>query len=118
MADKPMIGLTGGIASGKSTVARLLERLNVGVVDADAIAREVVEPGSSALAEVVAAFGPDVLMGDGALDREKLGARVFADEIARKTLQAITHPRIGKLSMERMAAQQASGVLYVVYDAP
>lgn len=118
MTSKPTIGLTGGIASGKSTAARVLEQLGVGVVDADRLAREVVVAGSDGLAEVVAAFGADVLAADGSLDREKLGAIVFSDERARKTLQAITHPRIAKLSAERIAALLAGPTPYVVYDAP
>jgi dephospho-CoA kinase len=118
MANKPTIGLTGGIASGKSTVARVLSDLGVGVVDADRIAREVVALGSEGLREVVAAFGPQVLAADGSLDREKLAARVFGDEAARLQLQSITHPRIGRLSAERIAALHASAAPYVVYDAP
>ena len=118
MANKPTIGLTGGIASGKSTVARVLSDLGVGVVDADQIAREVVALGSDGLREVVAAFGPQVLAVDGSLDREKLAARVFGDEPARLQLQAITHQRIARLSAERIAALHASAAPYVVYDAP
>ena len=118
MSNKPTIGLTGGIASGKSTVASLLARWNAGIVDADAIAREIVAPGSDGLREVVAAFGPQVLAKDGSLDREKVAAIVFSDEAARAKLQAITHPRIGKLSLERLAQQHASDAAYVVYDAP
>lgn len=118
MANKPTIGLTGGIASGKSTVARVLSELGVGVVDADQIAREVVALGSEGLREVVAAFGPAVLAADGSLDREKLAARVFGDEAARLQLQSITHPRIGRLSAERIAALHAGAAPYVVYDAP
>ena len=118
MADKPTIGLTGGIASGKSTVARVLERLQVGVVDADQVAREVVAPGSDGLREIVAAFGPGVLSQDGSLSRERLAALAFADEKARATLQAITHPRIAARSAQRMAELRASAAPYVVYDAP
>jgi dephospho-CoA kinase len=116
--SKPTIGLTGGIASGKSTVARLFERWNVGTVDADQIAREVVGSGSEGLREVVAAFGGEVLAADGVLDREKLAALVFNDPAARAKLQAITHPRIGKLSAERLAELHAGPSHYVVYDAP
>ena len=118
MADKPTIGLTGGIASGKSTVSRVLERLGVGVVDADRLAREVVAAGSEGLAEVVATFGAGVLTADGSLDREQLGAIVFNDEQARRKLQAITHPRIARLGAERIVALQAGTAPYVVYDAP
>lgn len=118
MPKKPTIGLTGGIASGKSSVTRVLVRQGVGVVDADAIAREVVAKGSEGLREVVAAFGQQVLADDGSLDRAKLAALVFGDELARKRLEAITHPRIGRLSAERLAALHASDAPYVVYDAP
>ena len=118
MSTKPTIGLTGGIASGKSTVARVLQRLGVGVVDADRLAREVVEPGSDGLRDIVAAFGSGVLAANGSLDREKLGAIVFSDEQARTKLQAITHPRIAKLSAERIAELLAGTAPYVVYDAP
>jgi len=117
-AKKPTIGLTGGIASGKSSATRALRELGVVVVDADQLAREVVERGSEGLAEVVAAFGEGVLAKDGSLDRERLAAVVFGDEAARKRLQAITHPRIGRLSAERIAQGLASPSPYVVYDAP
>jgi dephospho-CoA kinase len=116
---KPTIGLTGGIASGKSTVARILIEQGVGLVDADQLAREVVEPGSEGLAEVVATFGEGVLAADGSLDRAALAAVVFGDEEARKKLQAITHPRIARLSTERLAHHHADpDAVYVVYDAP
>jgi len=117
MANKPTIGLTGGIASGKSTVARVLAEQSAGIVDADQVAREVVAPGSEGLREVVAAFGPEVLAADGSLDREKLGSIVFADPQARMRLQSITHPRIGRLSAQRLAALQQSEAPYVVYEA-
>jgi len=118
MANKPTIGLTGGIASGKSTVSRVLEQLGVGIVDADRLAREVVAAGSDGLREVIATFGTGVLAPDGSLDREKLGAIVFGDEQARRKLQAITHPRIAQLGAERIAAFQNSAAPYVIYDAP
>lgn len=114
---KPTVGLTGGIASGKSTVARIFADLGVGVVDADAIAREVVAPGSEGLAEVVETFGTGVLAPDGSLDRKKLGGIVFADADARAKLNAITHPRIGRLSTERMAALADGPVPYLMYEA-
>jgi dephospho-CoA kinase len=99
-------------------VSRQLERLGVGIVDADRLAREVVEKGSPGLDEIVATFGTQVLTADGQLDREKLSAVVFGDEVARKKLQAITHPRIGQLSVHRITEQQAGPSPYVVYDAP
>lgn len=118
MSKKPTIGLTGGIASGKSSVARILREHGVNVVDADQLAREIVAPGSEGLAEVVAAFGTDVLAKDGTLDRPKLGAIVFGDEQARARLQAITHPRIGRLSAERLLAMHGAHTPYAVYEAP
>jgi dephospho-CoA kinase len=89
-----LVGLTGGIASGKSAVSRQLVELGCRLVDADVLAREVVEPGTPALGAIVAAFGPAVVGRDGRLDRKELGARVFADPARRKTLEAITHPAI------------------------
>lgn len=118
MPDKPVIGLTGGIASGKSVVADVLRGEGVEVVDADALAREVVAPGSDGMREVVEAFGPGVVDAQGRLDREALGRVVFADATARKRLEAITHPRIGRLSMERLARAAAGPAPYVVYEAP
>jgi dephospho-CoA kinase len=113
-----VVGLTGGIASGKSTVAGLLRARGAPVVDADALARAVVAPGRPALAEIERAFGPDVLQADGALDRKRLGARVFADPAARLRLEAITHPAI----REEMAAETrrlaADGHDLAFYDAP
>jgi dephospho-CoA kinase len=113
----PVHGLTGGIACGKSTVSRLLAERGAVVIDADALAREVVALGTPGLAEVVAAFGADVLRADGTLDRERLGARVFAEPEARARLNAITHPRIAQTSFERIAAARESGAPLVVYDA-
>jgi dephospho-CoA kinase len=115
--NKVVVGMTGGIASGKSSVARELTARGVVVIDADQLAREVVDKGSAGLAEIVRAFGPDVLNPEGELDRERLGARVFQNADARKTLNAITHPRIGQLSAERIAAALQTSAPYVVYDA-
>jgi dephospho-CoA kinase len=111
------IGLTGGIASGKSTVAGLFAELGVPVVDADAIAREVVEPGSEALREIVAELGESVLTPEGALDRKRVASIVFADASARKRLEAITHPRIAARSAEKISALRESGAPYVLYEA-
>ena len=114
---KPIIGLTGGIASGKSTVARILSELGVAVIDADLLAREVVAKGSDGLREVVQEFGSDLLDAHGELDRPKLGQRVFGDADARKKLNAIIHPRIGRLSAERIQLAQQTASPYVVYEA-
>lgn len=113
-----LIGLTGGIASGKSTVSRMLRDAGVDVVDADELAREAVRPGSEGLAEITAAFGHDVLRPDGTLDRARLGARVFADEGERRRLNAILHPKIAALAAERTSALAARGVDVCVYEAP
>lgn len=110
-------GLTGGIAAGKSTVARLFEALGARVVDADQLAREVVLPGSEGLAEIVQTFGKDVLATDGSLDRKKLGALVFGDDEKRRALEQITHPRIAQLSMQRMAEIANSNAPYGLYEA-
>jgi len=112
-----VIGLTGGIASGKSTVARMLAELGAPVIDADQIAREVVEPGQPALDEVVRAFGAGVLAPDGTLDRKKLGARVFADPTERRRLNAIVHPRIALASQARLAELRAAGAEVAIYEA-
>lgn len=114
---KPIVGLTGGIASGKSAVAAMLGSLGAGVVDADAVAREVVAPGTEGLRLVVDEFGRDILNGDGTLDRKRLGAVVFSDTRARARLNAILHPRIAALSAQRIAALQITDVPYIVYEA-
>lgn len=114
---KPVIGLTGGIASGKSTVARLLAAHGAAVIDADQLARDVVAKGTVGLAEIVKTFGPEVLASDGTLDRAKLGTLVFADESKRKKLEAITHPLIGLEGLRRMALLQEGPAPYIVYEA-
>lgn len=112
----PVVGLTGGIASGKSTVARAFASTGVPVIDADLLAREVVAPGSEGLSALVEAFGDDILAPDGSLDRKALGARVFQNDELRRQLNAITHPRIGRLSAERLAAVDPSAP-YAMYEA-
>ena len=113
------VGLTGGIGSGKSTVSQLLASYpGVVVVDADLLAREVVEPGTPGLARVVEEFGPGILKEDGSLDRDALGATVFGDEGRRKALSAILHPLIGELSARRWAEAEASGAAVLVHDVP
>ena len=115
-ADMHLVGLTGGIGSGKSAVSALLASYGAAVLDADVMAREVVEPGTPGLAEVVDAFGPDVVAPDGTLDRARLGQRVFGDpgELAR--LNAILHPRIGRRFAELLAEAEASGAPVAVHD--
>lgn len=112
-----VIGLTGGIASGKSTVSKMLRELGAPIIDADVLAREVVAPGSSGLEEVGRRF-PGVVREDGTLDRAALGERVFASETERKALEAILHPRIQQLSVEKARALAASGARVIVYEAP
>ena len=110
-----LFGLTGGIATGKSTVTQMLRELGLPVIDADALAREVVEPGRSALAEIAARF-PGVVE-DGVLNRAKLGALVFKDADARAALNAITHPRIRALALEKTLALAETGATHAIYDA-
>lgn len=110
------VGLSGGIGSGKSTVSARLAELGAVVVDADRVAREVVEPGRPALADIAHRFGPQVVGPDGALDRTVLGSVVFADADARRDLEAITHPRIAERALELVAAAPEDAV--VVHDIP
>jgi dephospho-CoA kinase len=110
------VGLTGGIGSGKSEVARLLAGHGAVVVDADALAREAVAPGTEGLARVAAEFGADVLGADGSLDRPKLAQIVFADSDRLSALNAIVHPYVARRSAAIMAAVPADAV--VVYDVP
>ena len=110
------VGLTGGIASGKSTVSEILAELGAVIIDGDKLAREVVEPGTPGLAQVVEAFGPEILLPDGAMDRAKVGQIVFNDEAKRKLLEGIVHP----LVFERYAALEASAPQdgIVIHDIP
>jgi dephospho-CoA kinase len=104
-----LVGLTGGIATGKSTVTAMLASPSVRVVDADALAREVVEPGTPALAQIVAEFGREVLQAEGRLDRARLGEIVFPDPVKRKRLEAITHPAIRARFEKIMADLERAG---------
>ena len=110
------VGLTGGIGSGKSEVSRRLAAQGAVVIDADLIAREVVEPGTDGLAEVVEAFGPGVLRPDGGLDRARLGDIVFADPALRSKLNAIIHPRVARRMAELERAAGPGAI--VVHDVP
>lgn len=109
-----VVGVTGGIASGKSAVTRRFEAHGVPVVDTDLLAREVVAPGSEGLTAVLHAFGPAVLAADGSLDRRALRERVFATPQARRQLERITHPRIRALALERLGQLTAPYALLVV----
>ena len=111
-----MVGLTGGIGSGKSTVAARLAQRGALVIDADAIAREVVEPGMPALEKLVERFGGEILQPDGTLDRPALARIAFVDDETRKELEAITHPAIGELFLQRVAEAPPGSV--VIHDVP
>lgn len=113
-----ILGITGNIASGKSTVARELGRRGAVVVDADQIAREVVVPGSPTLARLVDAFDGGILHPDGSLNRTEMGRRIFADDHAREILNGIMHPAIARLSGERLHELRCSSAPLVVYQAP
>ena len=113
-----VIGLTGGIGTGKSTVARLLAELGAVVIDADAIVHELQAPGSPALAEIAAALGSDVLDPAGALDRARVADRVFRDPALRQRLNAIMHPRVGAEMARRTDAARRAGAPLVVMDIP
>ncbi|MBT0663467.1 dephospho-CoA kinase [Geobacter pelophilus] len=113
-----IIGLTGGIASGKSSVARLLEQLGASVVDADQLARDAVMPGTPAYLAIVELFGSEIVHADGYIDRERLGRIVFSDSGARKRLEAVVHPAIKDLAEERLSALRNAGDGVAVYMAP
>jgi dephospho-CoA kinase len=112
-----VIGLTGGIASGKSTVSRMFRDLGAAVIDADLVAREVVQPGQPALADIVQTFGPEMLLSDGTLDRKRLGALVFADAEQRRKLNGITHPRIAATVAARLEELRKQGAEQAIYEA-
>ena len=115
-----MIGLTGGIATGKSSVSSLLKSHRIPIIDADIIAREVVAPGTPALARIKTRFGPEILLedGSGALDRKKLGAIVFNDEAKRKVLNGIVHPAVRKVMMWSVVKYWLRGEAVCVVDVP
>ncbi len=114
-----LVGLTGGVATGKSTVSDMFQALGCVVIDADLLAREVVEPGRPAWEQIVAAFGRGVLQPDGGLDRKALGAVVFSDPAQRKRLESITHPEIRARFAARLAELAERGFEgIVIFDAP
>lgn len=113
-----LVGLTGGIATGKSTVSGILRGLGCEIIDADLLAREVVEPGQPALAQIASEFGRDVVTASGALDRKRLGAIIFADPERRRRLEAITHPAIRDRFLARLDELAEQGFVgIVVFDA-
>jgi len=113
-----IIGLTGGIASGKNLVARILEGLGGVIIDADHLAREVVTPGEPAFHAVVAEFGEKVLNSDGTIDRKALGRIVFSDPAARLRLERIIHPAVANKAEQRFAALKGAGTRVVIYVSP
>jgi dephospho-CoA kinase len=113
-----IIGLTGGIASGKSTVARMLLELGIPVIDADQIAREVVEIGEDAYLQIVEKFGEEILQADKTIDRAKLGAIVFNDEEKRKLLNSIVHPAVRQKMLEQKEQYVKKGEKNIVLDIP
>ncbi|HZD41551.1 MAG TPA: dephospho-CoA kinase [Terriglobales bacterium] len=113
-----LIGLTGGIASGKSTVAAILARLGAAVINADELSREVVQPGKEAWKEIVDLFGPEILQKDNTLDRRKLRKIVFDRPAARKQLEAIIHPRVRALAEAKIQELATAGHSVIVYEVP
>lgn len=113
-----IIGLTGGIGSGKSTVARILQEHGFPIVDADLIAREIVEPGQPALSELAKEFGEDILNADGSLDRGLLASRAFTTKDTTQRLNDITHPRINQRTQELFDEARENGAEAVIYDMP
>lgn len=125
MKDAPMmphkikvIGLTGGIATGKSSVALFFSERGIPVIDADQLARDAVLPGSPALEQIISLFGREVLTEDGVLDRKRLAAVIFSDPVKRRTLEDIIHPEIRKLAEERIAQAASAGHQRLIYMAP
>ncbi|MDV2684802.1 dephospho-CoA kinase [Alkalihalophilus lindianensis] len=112
------IGLTGGIASGKSTVSNWLNEWGYPIIDADKIAREVVEPGESAYQEIVRHFGKEILLEDQSINRKKLGSIIFNDEHERKALNGIVHPAVRKKMLAQKERYEASGHQTVIFDIP
>ncbi|XP_062382850.1 dephospho-CoA kinase domain-containing protein isoform X2 [Sardina pilchardus] len=113
-----LVGLTGGIASGKSTVSSILRELGCPIIDADVVARQVVEPHSRAYVQIVRHFGPDILEESGAIDRKKLGQLIFAHDDKRRLLNSITHPEIHRAMLKQILLYFLKGYRYVVLDVP
>jgi dephospho-CoA kinase len=113
-----LVGLTGGIASGKTTVAAILSRLGAAIINADDLARAVVEPGEEAWKEIVETFGAAILQDNQAIDRRKLRIVVFNDPEARKRLEAIIHPRVRALAEQKIRELEAAGSAVIVYEVP
>jgi dephospho-CoA kinase len=116
--SQSVVGLTGGIATGKSTVSNLLKAKNIPIIDADVLARQVVLPGTPALAKIVDHFGPSVLLPDGSLDRKKLGSIIFNDEAQRRHLNAIVHPAVRRELLWNIVTLWLWGEKICVVDVP
>jgi len=113
-----IVGLTGGIATGKSTVAAMLRQRGAVVVDADALVHEVEQPGQPAYEQIVHRFGPEAVAPDGSIDRAALGRLVFDDDVARRDLEAITHPRVRELIAKGLVDAAESGAQLAIVDIP
>lgn len=118
MAEPVRLGLTGGIGSGKSTVATLLAQLGAALIDADAISRNTTAPGGSAIAPIAEAFGPGFIGADGTLNRDRLRDLVYADTGARKRLEAIVHPLVGQEITRQTGVALLAGKTCIVFDIP
>ena len=112
------MGLTGGIATGKSTVSSIFKSHNIPIIDADVLARQVVLPGTRSLRKIVRAFGPEILLSDGSLDRKKLGSIIFADEHKRKRLNSIVHPAVRRAMLWEVVKCWVRGEKWCVLDVP
>jgi dephospho-CoA kinase len=112
------VGLTGGIGSGKSTVLRVFAQLGAAVIDADAISRSTTASGGAAIAAIAARFGADFISPEGALDRDRMRERAYADPLARKQLEEIIHPLVGRESERQVQAAVAAGIHCIVFDIP
>ncbi|MDD2899834.1 MAG: dephospho-CoA kinase [Desulfuromonadaceae bacterium] len=113
-----VIGLTGGIATGKSTVVRFFADRGIPVIDADQLSREAVQPASVVLQQIISTFGPEVVTEDGTLDRKRLGALIFPDPTKRRQLENILHPEIRNLAEKQIACARAAGHQRIIYMAP
>ncbi len=119
MSRKPLrLGLTGGIGSGKSTVASILARAGAAVMDADAISRSLTQPGGRAIPAILAEFGETLISPDGAMDRKAMRALVFSNPSSKRQLEAIVHPLVGQVLQEQSNAAVAAGHACLVYDVP
>ncbi|KAJ7031122.1 dephospho-CoA kinase-domain-containing protein [Mycena alexandri] len=113
-----VVGLTGGIATGKSSVSNLLKGKQIPVVDADILARQVVDPGTPALTKIVSFFGPEILQSDGTLDRKKLGSVIFNDDVKRRKLNSIVHPAVRRAMLWGVIKHWLRGSKYCILDVP